>query len=234
MEPTYFQEDIISPYKKGYKLKLLIFFVFLLILGLLFYFAFFGEGIPFTGNTIIENASYSRIKFDAELTRVPLLELDGEFKSVRMNGISNSLFYAGDQEVSLVNSSNYIILGDYNGKIYFNEENISKLKGKASIVIINGVSLLPKSGATTKVYFNEGADYTFLELKETVFIKKLSYNTSGEVSLRDRKNIFEIHDEEIMISRFQGDLKVDNGNFNLKGYVERMGLTGQSDISVEV
>jgi len=230
----YFQEDFISPYGKKYKLKLIIFFVFLGILALLVYFAFF-EGVFFTGNIIAGNASESRIKFDAELTTIPLLELDGEFKNVRIKGVSNSFFYVGNQKFSLANlSSNHIILSNYNGEIYFNENNISKLKGKAEGVIINGVTLTPNLGKNTKVYFDEDFDYTLLEIKETASIKKLSYNVSGEISLFNGKNFFRIYNEEIIINKFQGDLKAENGNFNLNGYLEKLEVIGESDISVGV
>lgn len=231
----YFQEDFVSPYGKKYKLKIAIFCVFLIILFLLVYFAFFHENFKdvITGKIIVGDLNESKIKFDAELTTTPILELDGEFKSVRIKGESDSFFYVGDQKFSLANlSSNHIILSDYGGKIYFNENNIFMLKGKAEGVIINGVSLTPKLGKNTKVYFDDVFDYTLLEIRETASIKKLSYNTSGKISLFNGKNLFDIYNEEIIINNFQGDLKAENGKFRLNGYLEKLEVMGESDISV--
>jgi len=230
----YFTEDFISPYGKKYKVKLAVFFVFLGILSLLIYFAFFG-GFSFTGSVVNENVDGVRIKFDAKLTKIPVLELNGEFESVRIKGVSDSSLYVGDQKFPLGDlSENYIVLNNYNGKIYFNENNISKFNGKVEEVIINGVSLAPKLGKITKIYFDEAFDYSLLEVKETVFIKKLSYVTSGEISLYDGKNFFGINNEEIIVKNFQGDLKVDRGDFNLEGYLEKLEVVGDSDISVGV
>lgn len=233
MVQEYFQEDFISPYRKGYKLKLAIFFIFLVIFGLLIFFAFFDK-LSFIGNVIRGNINDSKLNFGAELTGVPFIELDGEFNSVNIEGISDALFYAGDQKFSLENFSNSVILTNYKGKIYFNENNVSNFRGKAEEIIINGVLFKPKLGSTTKVYFQKEFNYDFLEVKETAFIKKLLYNTSGEISLYNGKNLFQIYDEEVLISRFQGDLKVDNERFILQGYIGKLEIIGKSEISVGV
>ncbi|MBR9702237.1 hypothetical protein GOV13_04945 [Candidatus Pacearchaeota archaeon] len=231
MVEKYFQEDALSPYKKNYKWKLVVAFVFLAILALIVYTAFF-DGYRLTGDVISVNVTDSNlISFDAELT-TPSLELDGNFEKVRIGGNLESI-YVGSQKFSLLDLSNsYVLIENYDGKIYFNNKNISKLNGKADNVVVNGVPVSSESGKKTKVYFEKASDYDSLEIEETAFINKLSYMASGKITLKNGRNNFEIHDEEVIISKFQGDLKSEKNELKLDGHISKLEILGDTDISV--
>lgn len=172
------------------------------------------------------------IKFNAELT-IPVLNTDGKFQKVEIIGTSNSFLYFGNQKFYLGDSNeNYLILKNYNGKISFDKKSISKLKGKVSEVTINGILVTSQTKNTTKINFGESFDYKNLEISNEVLISKLSYKTSGIIKLNEDKNIFNIDEEEIVITNFKGDLVIKNNKLQLKGYVEKLEIKGKFDISV--
>tara|TARA_Y100000034_G_scaffold99609_1_gene122505 strand:- start:2221 stop:2922 length:702 start_codon:yes stop_codon:yes gene_type:complete len=231
MVEKYFEEDSVSPYQSKYKLKLFVFIVFVGIILLLIYTSFVGN-FSFIGGTIIENISINKIKINADLT-IPQLELDDEFNSIKIEGNSNSFLYVGDQKFSLADlNKNYIILDNYDGEIYFDNENIFKFKGKVNNTIINSIPVTSKSGKNTKIYFDENFNYDSLEIKDRAFIRKLDYVTSGKISLNNGKNVFDISNEKLIINNFQGDLKINRKKLNLDGYITGLKIVGDSDISI--
>ena len=116
----------------------------------------------------------------------------------------------------------------------FNNENIFKFNGKVNNTIINGIPVTSKSGKNTKIYFDENFSYSSLEIRNMAFIKKLDYTTSGKISLNNGKNVLDINDEELIIDRFQGDLKISRRKLNLDGYIAGLKIVGDSDISIVV
>ncbi|MAG78840.1 hypothetical protein CMI40_00490 [Candidatus Pacearchaeota archaeon] len=231
MVGEYFEEDAISPYQSRYKLKLFVFIVFVGIILLLVYTSFSGN-FPLTGKAIVENITVDRIKFNADLT-IPHLKLDNKIESLRIKGSSNSFFYVGDQKFNLEDlENNYIVLIDYDGKIYFDKANIFEFSGKVNKTIINGIPITSKSGKDTKVYFDGNFSYDLLEINGDVPIRRLSYVTSGKINLNKGKNIFDIDNEEVIIDSFIGDLELNRRKFNMDGYVKGLNVVGDSAISI--
>jgi len=219
-----------EPVHKKHKIKIIVFGIFLIILFVLVYTSFYG--LPLTGN-IIKNEpnSNNSIFISADLT-TPVLSLNGEFENVNIKGGSNSFLYVGDKKFPLSNSKdNYIVLINYEGEISFDEEVISNLKGKAMKVSVNGVLMVPKSEDKMKIYFDSDFNYNVLDIKERVFIKKLDYETSGTVKL-DEKTTINLEDDNLVIEKFYGNIRIANKHFKLKGYLKNLNVEGNQRISV--
>ena len=212
--------------------------IFFLILSLLIYTSFYGN-LPLTGNNIFgsimkSNESAGNIEFDANLKVPSLLEIKGEFEKVELIGSSNSYLHVGDQKFYLGNvKQNFLIFENYDGKISFDSKNILELNGKSSRVTINGISVTPDSKDTAKISINDSFHYDSLEVNNEVSISELSYETSGIVKLNNQDKIFNLKDEEITISNFQGDLLIENNEFILKGYIKGLNIIGDLNIRIE-
>ena len=215
---------------KKHRTKIIVFGIFLIVLFALVYTSFYG--LPLTGN-IIKNTpdSNNSIFISADLT-VPVLLLDGEFENVNIRGGSNSFFYVGDKKFPLSNSKdNYIVLTDYDGKISFDENVLSSLKGKAMKVSVNGVLMVSKSDDKMKISFEDDFNYNVLEMKKGASIKKLDYETSGTLKLGE-KTIINLEHDNLVLERFYGDVKIENKHFKLKGYFQSLNIKGDQQISV--
>ena len=220
-----------EPIHKKHRTKIIVFGIFLIVLFILVYTSFYG--LPSTGN-IIKNTpdSNNSISVSADLT-IPSLLLDGEYRRVLIAGGSDSFFYIGDQKLSLANSiDNYIILTGYSGKISFDENIISELKGKVTEVSVNGVSVMPKSKETVKIYLDKDFYCNSLKIDEGVFIKKLNYKTSGAIKLENQKTILNLNNDDLTLKNFQGDLELKNNRFIINGYLSGLEIKGAKDISI--
>lgn len=219
-----------EPLHKKHRTKLIIFGIFLIILFVLLYTSFYG--LPLTGSIIKNNPnSNNSIFISADLT-VPVLSLDGEFEKVNIGGSSESFLYVGDKKFPLSNSKdNYIVLTDYDGEIFFDENVISNLKGKAMRVSVNGVPMISKSDDKMKIYFDSDFNYNVLEIKKGASIKKLDYETSGTVKL-DEKTIIDLEEDNLVIEKFYGDVKIENKHFKLNGYLKSLNVEGNQQISI--
>jgi len=224
-------DKIYSP-KKRYKLKLIIFGIFLIVLSLLIYTSFYG--LPLTGKIIGQSSDSNKsISVSADLT-VPVLALEGNFEEIIIKGSSDAFFYVGDKKFPLSNiNGSYIILTDYEGKISFNEKVISKLEGNAMKVSVNGLPMISKSNSKMKIYFDTDFNYDYLEIKEKAFIKKLDYKTSGTIIL-DEKTTINLNDEDLMIEKFYGNLKIEDKRFKVQGYLKSLSVEGDKQIFVSV
>lgn len=219
--------------------KIILFSIFLGILSLLIVTSFFGD-FSLTGRIINnnnnndpdENITLGGIKIEADLT-IPVLELNGFYKKIELKGGSDSFIYIGNEKFKLGGSkNNLIIINDFDGKLSFNKNNVFKLGGKATKVTINGIPVEPASKSTLKVSLDEDFSYNLLKIEETVFIKELDYITSGLIKINNGKNIFNIGEEKIILSDFQGDLRIENRKFKINGYIEKLEILGDSGISV--
>ena len=219
-----------EPIHKKHRTKLIVFGIFLIVLFVLVYTSFYR--LPITGNIIKSNPnSNNSIFISADLT-VPVLSLDGEFKKVNIFGSSESFFYAGDKKFPLSNSKeNSIVLTDYDGEISFDENVVSNLKGTAMKISVNGVPMVSKSDDKMKIYFDSDFNYNTLEIKEGASIKKLDYETSGTVNL-DEKTIINLKEDNLILERFYGDVKIENNRCNFKGYLQSLDVEGDQQISI--
>ena len=214
---------------KNHHLKVIVFLVFAIVLALLIVPSFYND-FSFTGFTISNITANSSIKITADLT-IPALKVNGNFENVEINSNSGDL-YVEDEKFRLNPRANYIIFNSYAGEISFNDANISKIKGKAIEVSVNGVVVEPKTKKTLKVATEGNIHYTSLKIKNKVFIDKFSYISSGNINIGDGKSIFSLEDEKVDLKNFIGDLTIENGKIKLEGYVERLDIRGASGISI--
>lgn len=207
-------------------------FVFAFIFGLLILTSSYGGS--FTGlitEKVSEAKPNSTIKFTGDLT-VPALKIDGNFQKVEFRGNSESTFDVESERFSLDSKSNYITLENYTGEIFFDNEKISTLKGKASKVVVNGIPVEHKTKSTVKVSFEKEFFYSYFSAEKDVVIKELIYETSGTVNLNNGKNVFNIDNEETTLQDFVGNIKVENQKFKLDGFIKNLNIMGKSAISV--
>lgn len=229
MEVEYFENNKFPI--KHHHVKIMIFLAFLGVVALLIYTSFYG--ISFTGNVIqkVQNTE-GDIQISAELT-VPSLSLDGKFREVELRGGSDSYLYSGDQKFYLGNSeNNFISLNNYDGKISFDSNKIGDFNGKVSNVSINGVDVESQSGKMMRIEMEDDFDYSSLEISEEVYVKDISYNTSGTIRLNGGKNLFGVENEEVSINDFKGKIVIQNGKFSLDGTATGLDISGAQGISV--
>jgi hypothetical protein len=212
-----------------HKVKIIVITSFLLVLAFIIYTSVFGS-FSFIGRTVMGDSAdlNNSIEISATLEQLPSLSLDGEFKSVKIQG-AGSFLYAGNKFPLSDLSNNYIILSDFDGNINFDSDKISKLNGKASEVSVNGASMFPESGETIKVYFDEPFNYNLLEISDGVFIKEMNYKTSGEI--KTGGNELSLNEDNILIKNFQGSLTAGD-KLEIKGLIESLDITGSQRISV--
>ena len=217
--------------------KAIIFVIFLLVVSSLVYFAFFDGKITsmVIGSVGLNNEINleNSIKINANLIQPDNLVIKGKIDRIEMkiNQI-NDFFYVGKEKFDLGQlSETYIIIFDYNGELSFDTENILKLKGKSSEVLINGVSATPASSGDMKVYFDEDIGYKYLKI-DNMFLNPLSYTTSGSINLNDGKIDINIDEEEVKLGKFRGDVEVDGREFKINGETERLEVVGILDIKI--
>lgn len=223
--------------------KLIISVVFLAVLSFLIFtsfsdFSFTGKVIG--GNAITEKLSFGEnfgegIEFESEFSTIPDLVLSGNFKEFELSGNSNSYLKVGNQKFSLDKiKNNLIIFEDFSGEVSLNYWQITKLNGRVSEVIVNGVSLFPsKKESTTKVSFEKEFNYKSLEINEIVSIDEINYVTSGTIKLNGGKEIFNVDNEEVSIKGFNGDINIKKGKISLDGEINKLSLLGESKIIIE-
>lgn len=234
--------SIVEHYKKGKigksKKKLIVFAIFLVLAFFLIFFAFFESG-NLTGNVVNiggkESNTANLVKITADLT-LPFddLNIKGDIDQIELKADRiDNFFYAGGEKFDLTNSEKMnLIITNYDGKISFDANNILKLKGKATEVLINGVLMRPESGINMKVKFKKDIQYNSLKLNG-VFIDLLYYTTtSGTIKLNEEKMVFNIDNEEVKIEKFQGDLEIRGNQFKLNGHVKKINVIGEPDISI--
>ena len=220
--------------RRKFYIKLGIFFVFSAILGGLIITSFYTNGSLtgfITEKIVQEVRPNSTIEFNAELT-IPSLSIDGNFQKVELRGNSESFLDIESERFSLNSKSNYITIENYTGEISFDGEKISKLKGKATRIFVNGIPIQPKTKGAMKVSLGSEFYYSYVDVKKEVVIKEMSYSTSGEIIINNGKNIFNLENEKISIEDFVGDLKIFGDKFNLDGFVKKLDIRGKSAITI--
>lgn len=211
--------------------KLFVILLFIIILLLLVLTAFKGN-LFFTGKVVGEklfvnesSVGEGKIPIKASLG-IPYLELDGNFESIELETRTGGFILVGKQKVELRGSGkNYISFRNYGGKIFFDSSKISVLSGKAEKIFVNGIPFSSVSNKSTKIGLDGDLEYSYLELKDSVEIGKLSYTTSGVIEVDERKEIFNVDNEEIVLSGFKGNAIFED-DFSLKGYIDKLVIEG--------
>lgn len=217
-----------APKRSKRMVFLVVFFV--IVLAVLVYSSFFSE-ISITGDLINENKT--GISINADFNSVPNLSIDGEFSRISIRGLTGTFLYIGNQKFPM-NDSSRIFLTDYDGEISFTSDMITELKGKVSHVSINGLPILPGSDKELKINIKEPLQYSFLDVSEGVLIRKINYITSGKIIFGEKKSVFNIREDNVLIEDFFGGINVDNGELSLDGTFEKLETKGNHEISVSV
>lgn len=211
-------------HSKKRKVKLWFFFGFVLVFMLLFYTSFY-DSFSFTGNPISEKKG--DISFKADLTS-PSLKLQGNFPNIEIEGSSNSPIYIGNEKIELGDFDNYLVLENFEGKIYFDKTKIYLLKGDVGNIKINGITY--SENGRNEIYLSSEMIYSSLEIDSGVFIDKLDYTASG--SLRANENLINLDNERIIIEDYSGDFSSNRNKAKFDGIVSGLNIKGNSNINI--
>ncbi len=215
--------------KKGFNHKFFLGFFFLLLLGTIAYSAFF-EDVKISGNAFKEkNETYEGLNINANLS-FKNINVEDSFEKVVLNSNSDSFIYVGDSKIN-INESSEIILEEYKGKIILESSSISFLKGNTNKIIINNQEINPRKKNTLDIELENNLSFDSLSLIKGIYLRKLNYITSGEISLNSKNN-FELLEEEILMKDFYGNLTVENETFYFSGLVDSLDIKGNSNIEI--
>ncbi|MBI4116519.1 hypothetical protein HY449_02125 [Candidatus Pacearchaeota archaeon] len=216
---------------KSHHLKLIIFLIFLGILGFLVVPSIYPVK-SITGKFISPFSQQNgTVKFAADLT-IPELVLKGKFQDLEFKGNSNSYFYVENEKLRFHSNANYVAMDEYNGEISFNDKTISKLKGKVSKVSLNGLPVESKTMDLMKVSLEDEFNYDYLLIRNEVEIPKLNYNSTGTININNGENILRFQNKEIEIKNFNGNVKVQGSKLNLEGYASTVEIKSGFTVSV--
>lgn len=236
MEPTHQSQPHNAPPHRRIKHKGLIiaFVIFLALILLIVWFAFSspGESNKITGFAI-GNTEKNPIKLKGELT-IPDLKINNKINKIEIitTASANTILYIGDEKFDLSKvADSSIVIFDFNGKISFNSKKILNLDGKATQILINGIPTTPQSGDTIKIGVDENFLYKSLKIKD-ISLRSLSYITSGTIKINDQKISIDLHDEQIDIRGFQGNLEVEEFIFKINGQADKLEVQGKLDLKV--
>lgn len=208
-----------KPKENKHRVWVTIFVIFAGIVGFLVYTSFFNLGFKggISGN-VIKNNYNGVIEIDSSLTPPEKLEINGKIEKIELKtGIG--YFFIGNEKFDLNRAS--IVIDNYKGKISFNKNKITKLRGRASRVFVQGIPIT--SSSDMKIYFDKEFDYSYLKLSN-FHLNSLSYKTSGLVKLNRGKVVVNLDDEDFKIEDFQGDLEIRRNNFKIKGEIKKSNL----------
>jgi len=217
--------------RKGFTKRTWIFLlVFTIIIVTLFY-----TSVPslftLTGNVISENTTILGTEIAGSLT-IPEISIKGELGDIEIQGNSGFL-YVESQKMPLSNFGfDKIVLRSFDGKIEFNENNISLLKGKAKQVFLNGISLMPDFQGYIDVYLEPDFELNSIKIDKNVLIKNLDYIASGEITLGDNKISLNIDNENLFIEDLVTTIKIESNAFYINGKVRILKITGDQEISI--
>lgn len=219
--------------------KTFFFLIFVVLIAGLWFTAFGDKGI--TGNVVSdvllkgnETLEVNGVAFSPSNLDVPEMLLNGKFSKVEIQGGGKTFIEAGKQKVDLSNAQNsYIVLEEFVGKISFNGNLITGIIGDSKSITVNGLPIVPKSGNYLKTRLGAEMEYESLDVSDGVYIKDLSYNTSGILEFGERNNIFRLNNDLLHIEKFNGGLLVENSKMDLRGFVERVEVLGKTKIIIE-
>jgi hypothetical protein len=104
------------------------------------------------------------------------------------------------------------------------------MNGKSSGVIVNGIPLNPKEGKRLKVGL-EDLSYSSLEIKDKVVVRKLDYETTGQINVR-KTNKIELDNDQMKLIKFEGDLSSKGSRIQLDGRAEKLEVLGEESWSI--
>lgn len=218
------------------------FFLFIIIIGSLIFFAFFDY--PITGNLVRKDVTNSTGKFkltanlDELSSQIRVKEKIGEV-SIYIVG-SNSKLYVGRE--GLVNLSELstatIVLQDFEGNLVFDGRKITSLDGDVSKITVNDLPT-SSSGGKIKVKIDQEISYTSIKLKE-FYMGKQEFQSSGNIEVDEGKINFNLDNETLLIEGFFGSLEsgiisnqgISRNGISLTGSIENAEVVGSFNLNL--
>jgi hypothetical protein len=204
--------------------KFLIFISFLFVFGIVFVTTFY-EGFNLTGNFVDLVDINNSFEFKSYLSIQELI-LDDEYEEITIYLSKGSFINLDNKEISLDEIENEIILKDFKGKIKISESNLNYLNGKIAEVIVNNIPMISSKGGKIKIELFPDSEYSFFEIKEKIYLKKISFITSGNINFgTDSLNL---NSEKITFENYLGSLMIENKKLILEGFVENLKIEGNN------
>jgi len=231
----------IKTYLSKHKTTMTLFIVFLALISLTMYFAFYQnlgssqiQKSPLTGFITQSGTEEQKIQIKASLD-IPNLKISTKTSEVKIiTGTSNTILQAGSEkfDLSKVGESD-ITLVNFDGNIEFDSEYILNLNGKATETLINNIKTTSNSGDKTKIKISEIFSYRTLKIKDTSF-RSLSYITSGEINLNGKKATFRLNEDNVDLTSFKGDITIEGNTFYIDGEVNKLKINGELNFDVNL
>ena len=218
--------------KKSNK-KILIFFGFLFVVGLIIFTILYSNGSitgnvisSVTGNTVSSINSDNSIVFSSVST-IPDLDFNGEYPEIKILSKAKTTIYIGQKSFLLDDlKENRIILKEFSGKIELDEEGIL-FNGKVSDVSLNNLPIQETNNRKIKIYVGSKIPYNLIEFKEDLFLKEIDYVTSGVLFLgEDNQDKITLDEDSFFVSNYFGELRINEDTLFLDGYAENMKISG--------
>lgn len=216
----------------GSKMRIMLVILFLAIIGLFSYTAFYNSNIP-TKGIIGTSDDNEGIFINSELN-VPDFNLKQEIGRVEIHSISSrGELIVGDESFSLRDmSQNYIVLEDFKGNLFFNNNKVLVLKGKAKNTLLNGFNISSDTGRRKEVELTRELSYSSLNLKN-IFLSNLNYLSSGKITFGMERSVLNILNQVINLNNFNGDIKIYNNEMNMEGVINSIEVSGKENILIK-
>jgi len=210
---------------KKISLKLFGVVAFILILLVLIFTAFSGDGV-ITGKDIVVNG----LNINSELSLTPL-ELNSVFEEIKLKGSYNSYLNVGGEKFDLSKSNNVIIIEDFDGVVSIDGKNIDLLKGNAMRISVNGVPIMPDTTSSLSTNL-EDFRFTSLDITDGVYIDRISYNATGSISIEG--TTLNLKNDVLNLEKFYGSMLIEENVMKLNGEIKKISTEGKSKVSISV
>jgi hypothetical protein len=210
--------------KRKFGKKTFIFLVFLFVLVIILFSAFYSMG-GITGNTIdsINNNNSVQIKTSFS---VPEINLNGDYTEVTLFLNRGTIIKMDNKKINLEEDENKIILKNFKGEININEDYLTKINGKVDEIKINNLPLTLQERGKIKVSISENSRYSFFEIEKGVYLKNIFFTTSGTLNFEE--DILNLNSEKVEIKNYLGKLTIKDKKLILEGFVESLNLESSS------
>ncbi|MCR4327829.1 MAG: hypothetical protein NUV46_04595 [Nanoarchaeota archaeon] len=208
--------------KKSHKKFFIFLFIFFALVTVVAFLAL--RDFNFTGEAVNSFVENETLDFQASLS-IPEVNLNVNYKEVIFSSRQGSL-YIDNKKILLDGSDNKVVLKGFSGIFKFDEDEIIKLDGKASEVVINSVPISLTDGGNIKVSSSSPIDYNSIEIKEGAYINNLVYITSGQILIGE--NLVKIKSEKVTLGDYFGSLKASGNVLTLDGRVALVKVEGIS------
>ena len=191
------------------------------IMFFLIYTSFYDSslGSSITGKVISGGNFNEGINIDSNLLIPSEFFISGKMGKIELRKKGENIFFVGNKKFELKDSS--IVLDSYEGEIGISGNIITKLKGSADKVFVEGIPIT--SDLEISVSFSDDVSYSYLKLNE-LNINELSFESSGTVKLNEGKAIVILEDELFRMQRFSGDLEFRGSKLKIKGKIKSSNL----------